>query len=154
MNEPAVPVVAKAAAPAPFLSQEEDGAADAEESEEDYFFASSAPSMGSNAGVAAHAMSPDAIPEPEFDPVFGSGFPSREPELVAAAARPQFAEMAEEPVYTPLPRDYASDFVGGVRTAAEVEQERAQPVAALVPEADEEAQRDLDTPTFLRRLRF
>jgi cell division protein FtsZ len=77
MNEPAVPMVAKAAAPAPFLSQEEDATADAEESEEDYFFASSVPSTGSNAGAAAHAMSPDAIPEPEFDPVFGSGFPPR-----------------------------------------------------------------------------
>jgi cell division protein FtsZ len=147
MNEPAVPVVAKAAAPAPFLSQmEEGGTADAEESEEAFFFASSAPSTGSNAGAAAQSHS---IPEPEFDPVFASG------ERAAASARPQFAEMAEEPVYTPLPRDYASDFVGGVRRDAEVVQERAQPVAALVPEADdEETQRDLDTPTFLRRLRF
>jgi cell division protein FtsZ len=148
MNEPVVPVVAKA--PAPFLSQmEEGGAADAEESEEAFFFASSAPSIGSNAGAAAHAMQSHSIPEPEFDPVFGSSEPA------AAASRPQFAEMAEEPVYTPLPRDYASDFVGGVRRDAEVVQERAQPVAALVPEADdEETQRDLDTPTFLRRLRF
>jgi cell division protein FtsZ len=148
MNEPVVPVVAKA--PAPFLSQmEEGGTADAEESEEAFFFASSAPSIGSNAGAAAHAMQSHSIPEPEFDPVFGSSEPA------AAASRPQFAEMAEEPVYTPLPRDYASDFVGGVRRDAEVVQERAQPVAALVPEADdEETQRDLDTPTFLRRLRF
>jgi len=147
MNEPAVPVVAKA--PAPFLSQmEEGGTADAEESEEAFFFASSAPSIGSNAGAAAHAMQTHSIPEPEFDPVFGSGEP------VAASARPQFAEMAEEPVYTPLPRDYASDFVGGVRRDAEAEKERAQPVAALVPDAEEESQRDLDTPTFLRRLRF
>jgi cell division protein FtsZ len=151
MNEPAVPVAAKAQAPAPFLSQmEEDGTADAEESEEAIFFASSAPSIGSK----ARGKNPNAIPEPEFDPVFGSGFPGREPELVAATAKPQFAEVAEEPAYTPLPRDYASDFVGGVRSAAEEEQERAQPVAALVPDADEEAQRDLDTPTFLRRFRF
>ena len=36
--------------------------------------------------------------------------PVKEPEHVAAPARPQFAELAEEPAYTPLPRDYASDF--------------------------------------------
>jgi hypothetical protein len=31
---------------------------------------------------------------------------------------------------------------------------QAQPAAALFSEADEEAQRDLDTPAFLRRLKF
>jgi hypothetical protein len=72
---------------------------------------------------------------------------------VAAVARPQFAEMAEEPSYTPLPRDYAPDFGSGTRAAAEQEEQRAQ-TATKFPETDEESQRDLDTPAFLRRLRF
>jgi hypothetical protein len=62
--------------------------------------------------------------------------------------------MSEEPVYTPLPRDYASDFGTGLRAPAEAEEHRSQPATALFQETDEAAQRDLDTPTFLRRLRF
>ena len=62
--------------------------------------------------------------------------------------------MDEEPSYTPLPRDYASDFGGGPSSQTEANEYRAQPAAAPCPEAAEEAERDLDTPTFLRRLRF
>ncbi|MFP5237083.1 MAG: cell division protein FtsZ [Acidobacteriota bacterium] len=62
-------------------------------------------------------------------------------------ARPRFAELAEEPAYTPLPRDYASDLGNGVRPAAE-------PVAALFTDKSEEAERDLEVPAFMRRLQF
>jgi len=158
MNEPAVPVVAKANTPAPFLSEvEDDGTVEAAQSGEPVFFASSAPAVAGKASAAAKVKEGEVIPEPEFDNPFGSGFDSGfgagEPELVAAAARPQFAEMSEEPSYSPLPRDYASDFAGGVR-GMEAEEHRAQPVTALFPETDEASQRDLDTPTFLRRSRF
>ena len=158
MNEPAVPVVAKANAPAPFLSEVEDnGTVEAAQSGEPVFAVSSAPFVAGKASVVARAREAELIPEPEFDHQFGSGFDSgfgaKEPELVAAAARPQFAEISEESSYSPLPRDYASDFVGSVR-GAEVEEHRAQPVTALFPETDEASQRDLDTPAFLRRLRF
>src|SRR5580658_2347759 len=158
MNEPAVSVVAKADAPAPFLSEgEEDETAEAAKVGEPVFFASSVPAVAGKASAAAKVKEGEVIPEPEFDSQFGSGFESgfggEEPELVAAAARPQFAEMSEEPSYSPLPRDYASDFAGGVR-GMEAEEHRAQPATALFPETDEAAQRDLDTPTFLRRLRF
>jgi len=155
MNEPAAPViaVAKADAPAPFLSDVED---EAEESDESYFFASSSGSAAAKEGVAPRApegkMNRESVPEPRFDSGFDSGFGSRQPELVAAAARPQFAEMVEEPTYTPLPRDYAGDF--GTGTRAVMEQEQQTQPAAMFSETDEEAQRDLDTPTFLRRLRF
>jgi cell division protein FtsZ len=155
MNEPAAPViaVAKADAPAPFLSDVED---EAEESDESYFFASSSGSAAAKESVAPKApegkMKRESVPEPRFDSGFDSGFGSRQPELVAATARPQFAEMVEEPSYTPLPRDYAGDFGTGTRAAMEQEQQ-IQP-AAMFSETDEEAQRDLDTPTFLRRLRF
>ena len=155
MNEPAAPViaVAKADAPAPFLSDVED---EAEESDESYFFASSSGSAAAKESVAPKApegkMKRESVPEPRFDSGFDSGFGSRQPELVAATARPQFAEMVEEPSYTPLPRDYAGDFGTGTRAA--MEQEQQIKPAAMFSETDEEAQRDLDTPTFLRRLRF
>jgi cell division protein FtsZ len=164
MNEPAAPVIAKPPAPARFLSEMEDGEmVEAAKSEEPVFFASSPASVAGKGAVAGKASAsaktkdPEVIPEPEFDSQFGSGFDSgfgrEEPVLVAAAALPQFAEMSEEPSYSPLPRDYAPEFAGGVR-GAETEEHRAQPATALFPEADEAAHRDLETPTFLRRLRF
>jgi cell division protein FtsZ len=158
MDEPApvpVPVVAKAAAPAPFLSQVEDGEmAEEDESDNGYFFGSSSPALPANTAVAGAAAKVEVISEPRFDPDFESEFGAGKPEPVVAGSRPQFAEMAEEPVYTPLPRDYASDFGSGVRGGAESEELRPQPVTALFPEGEEETHRDLDTPTFLRRLRF
>jgi cell division protein FtsZ len=155
MKEPAAPpVVAPVPPPAPFLSEEEDETAEAEDSEDTFFFASSVSSPGSNGTAPTPAVEKEAIQEPEFDPDFASEFGSGEPELVAATARPQFAEMAEEPSYTPLPRDYASEFGSGVRGAAEAEEHRTQPATALFPDPGEEAHRDLDTPTFLRRFRF
>ena len=159
MDEPAPSPAAMAATVASFLSEEEDKeTVEAEESEDAFFFASSAPAVAAKVGVASPATAKEAIPEPEFDSGFGSGFgpgfASSEPELVAAVARPKFAELSEEPSYTPLPRDYASDFGSGVRGSAEAEEHRAQPATALFPESNEELQRDLDTPTFLRRFRF
>jgi hypothetical protein len=158
MNEPATPVVAKANAPAPFLSQvEDDETAGAAESDRAYSLSSSNTSAAGKVSVAARAKDAEVVPEPEFDNEFASGFDSGfgrgERELVSAAARPQFAEMAEEPSYTPLPRDYASDFGSGVRSP-EAEEQRAQPASALFVDSDEELHRDLDTPAFLRRLRF
>jgi cell division protein FtsZ len=151
MDEPApVPVVAKAPAPAPFLSDADDQAID-DDSDDDYFFGSSSAASPAAARIEVDA---EAIPSPQFDQDFGSAFDPSEPELVAATARPQFAELSEEPAYTPLPRDYASDFGSGVRSGPETEEHRTQPATALFPESDEETHRDLDTPTFLRRLRF
>jgi cell division protein FtsZ len=153
MSEPAVPVVAKANAPAPFMSEAEDDEM-AAESDDATFFASSPASKTGHGSAAAKAPEVAPIPEPDFDDDFSSGFGHREPELVAAAARPQFAEMSEEPVYKPLPRDYAADFGSGTGEVASAEEHRAQPATALFPDSEEVAQRDLDTPTFLRRLRF
>ena len=153
LHEPApapAPAVAVSQAPARFLSQDEEAEEEAVEGAEDdeaFFFASSAgPAVATTVSMAASAVQAAAVAAPEF------GF--EEPELVAAPARPQFAEMDEEPSYTPLPRDYASDFGGGPSSQTEANEYRAQPAAAPCPEAAEEAERDLDTPTFLRRLRF
>ena len=73
-----------------------------------------------------------------------------EPEFVGAPARPQFAELAEEPVYTPLPRDYAADFGNIARNAGAQE----PPAAAVFAEPAQEEERDLDVPAFMRRLQF
>ena len=146
MNEPAPTPAAFKAAVAPFLSQtEEEGA----ESEDEFFFGSSTAGAASAAAPAA-----EVVAAPRFDPAFEAEFAAREPELVAAAAKPQFAEMSEEPTYTPLPRDYAGDFSSGVPEEGAAEERMAQPAPALFQGAEEELQRDLDTPTFLRRSRF
>ncbi|MDE3186295.1 MAG: cell division protein FtsZ [Acidobacteriota bacterium] len=79
---------------------------------------------------------------------------AEEPELVGAPARPQFAELAEEPAYTPLPRDYASDFGDIARNAPAQEPYAAQPANAGFVEAAEVEERDLDVPAFMRRLQF
>jgi cell division protein FtsZ len=143
MNEAAPAPSQNKAAVAPFLSQtEEDETAE----NEGTFFGSSTAAVASVATPATAA--------PRFDPEFDAEFGTREPELVAAAAKPQFAEMSEESAYTPLPRDYAGDFGSGAQGKEAAEDRLAQPAPALFQGPEEEAQRDLDTPTFLRRLRF
>ena len=115
-----VPVVAPenwmneaAKAPARFLSQDEE----------------SAPIVRPPAPVAAPAAPAPAESATHFEP---------EP---PAPARPHFAELAEEPAFTPLPPDFS-----------------AAPHGISMPEPHrphlqgEEAQQDLDTPAFLRRL--
>jgi cell division protein FtsZ len=77
-----------------------------------------------------------------------------EPELVGAPARPKFAELAEEPAYTSLARDYAPDLGNGANPGEAAEERRPQPVGALFNETATEAERDLDVPAFMRRLQF
>ena len=143
-------------APSRFLSQDEDAEEAAESQNEPaasdkwsepetivkpaYFSASAPPA--SAVEVATLPVKAATALEPE------------EMELVAAPARPKFAELSEEPAYTPLPRDYASEFQSGVRTPVAQDEYRAQPEPTLSSEANEEAQRDLDKPAFLRRLQF
>jgi len=71
-------------------------------------------------------------------------------------APPRFDEMAEEPAYTPLARDYASDFGAGVRgPAARAQEEYARAESdEEFAKVDESSQRDLDVPAFMRRLPF
>jgi cell division protein FtsZ len=116
--------------PARFLSEDEDAEEEAAGSEDSSFFTASAP-------VSASA-----------------GFAVQEPEPVMGQARPQFAEMSEEPAYTPLPRDYASDFSSTERVPAEVEDPGVQPQAPLFAETGEAVQPDLDVPAFMRRVQF
>ncbi len=77
-----------------------------------------------------------------------------ERELVGVPARPQFAELAEESAYTPLPRDYASDFDDTARNTTPHESHASQPAGAAFAEVADEEERDLDVPAFMRRLQF
>ena len=81
--------------------------------------------------------------------------PEVEPDLVPTPYRPRFAELAEEPIYKPLPRDYASDFTSGLRgPSAPAYEEQRVPAASLFSDAGEETHRDLDVPAFMRRSQF
>jgi hypothetical protein len=61
-------------------------------------------------------------------------------------SRPKFAELCEEP-FKPLPRDYATDLGGGVRPAVDDRQ-------PLFADKAVDADRDLEVPTFMRRVQF
>lgn len=99
-----------------------------------------------------------APPAPRFMSEDDSDDSEPEPELVGAAARSSRsdvrAEVVEEPSFTPLPRDYASDFGNSVRTPAITEDHAPQQtVSPLITSSDHE-ERDLDVPTFMRRMKF
>ena len=110
----------------------------------------------------------------EAPAAFDDSYVEEEPQLVGASLRPKFGEMDEEPAYTPLPRDYASDLGNGVHppdtipqtvpatvpeTIAEtipatIRDRRPQPSGALYASPAPDADRDLDVPAFMRRHQF
>jgi cell division protein FtsZ len=94
---------------------------------------------------AAPPVAPQARVERELA-AFDELFADTEP---LGPARPRFAELGEEPAFKPLPRDYAGDLGNGVRPSP-----AEQPVAALCAEKREEMERDLEVPTFMRRMQF
>jgi hypothetical protein len=77
-----------------------------------------------------------------------------EPAFVTAAARPGRAEITEEPAFVPLPRDYAADFGNGTRPPAITEEPLPPPSVSPLSAASGEEERDLDVPTFMRRMKF
>ena len=94
---------------------------------------------------------------PEAAPIFA---PPAAAASVASAlnesARPRFVELIEEPEYTPLPRDYASDMGNGLRgpEPEKQEEQQLQPVATLFSGFEEDAEGDLEVPAFMRRLQY
>ena len=142
------PATSAASAPARFLSQDEEDngeAAVVEEEDAAFFFSSSKPTVATTVNVSVPHAKPAAEVAAEVE---------LEEEPAVAQAIPEGVHMFEEVEYAPLPRDFASEFGSGQRGPAEVEEHRAQPAATLFLEPSEEALPDLDTPTFLRRLRF
>jgi len=102
--------------------------------------------------VELEPVAPVAPPIPELSVPVPHRF---EPEERAALpSRPQFAELAEEPVFTPLPRGFTADAAAPGRGLSGNEEKHLQPPPAGFADAPEETQQDLDTPAFMRRLRF
>jgi cell division protein FtsZ len=137
MKDPAQPA-GPAVAPR-FQSEEEEPEQEQMAASDGVYFASSSTvtAQSTMARAAKPAVDPELRIRMEAEPV---------------AARPRFAELAEEPSYTPLPRDYSTDFAQQPRSAAA--EERAAVSAAVVADSAEETERDLDVPAFLRRPHF
>jgi cell division protein FtsZ len=150
MHEPA-PTPIAALQPPRFMSQDEEPEEEAIEDGEPAFYSASA-----QGAVAVSVAVPKVQPAVET----ATGFASGGLEPAATPARPQFAELAEAPAYATQSWDHApeigSDALGpaAVSGPATVDDRAAQPASSLFTEPGEEAQRDLDTPTFMRRLRF
>ena len=138
LDDPA-PAPAAEAGPPRFQSEEEEPEEESMEASEPVFFAASGPVTSSIKVVGP----PSAMAEVE-----------QEEEFTEAPARPRFAEMAEERISTPLPRDYASDFGSAARTPAPNEENSAAEPDVLLRQSKEQSERDLDVPAFMRRLPF
>jgi cell division protein FtsZ len=150
-----VPVVApenwmreQAATPSPtrFLSQEEEEREETQRAMlvcQPCFFSAESLAAGS-AGFAAQTLT---VVEAGAEPESGQ-------EAEAEEAKPCYVEIDEDTSYTPLPRDYASDFGTGLRAPSAADEYRPQQATVLFTDPDEESLRELDTPTFMRRLQF
>jgi cell division protein FtsZ len=106
--------------------------------------------MREKAPVPPPAPAPPRFMSEDEDEEAGEG----ESELVAAATRPSQVEISEELAFAPLPRDYASDFGNSMRTPAITEDHVSQPAVSPLSTAATEEERDLDVPTFMRRMKF
>jgi len=145
-------------APAPkrarFKSEEEEKAAD--DNVDAFFFAAAAPGVATKVTMATPQTMEEAEEAIDF---------AMQCESASAPAMPHFEAMESELEVKAPPRDYAADFSGSPRRATEqdmMEQEMAEqylakqalgPESSLFPGAAGE-ERDLDVPTFLRRLKF
>ncbi len=124
-----------------FMSEDEELVQSGEEEEQEPVFASAS-------GRLETAMAGTSADASGFDQLFADTEPATAP------ARPRFAELAADPLYTPLPRDYATALGNGMRPPATAEEHRAQPVGALFSEKPEDLERDLEVPAFMRRMQF
>jgi cell division protein FtsZ len=146
------PVVVPVAAPKPvrFMSQVEEE--EQKTATQHNVETASNPDKWDEAGFFSNSASAEesvAIADPPAEAAANNE--SEEMEWTAAPAPPKFAELAEEPTYTPQSMDYAPPM-SRVRGPATLEENRVQPAEMLFPEADEET--DLEKPTFLRNLQL
>ncbi len=145
----------------PHFMSEEDG------QDEAFFFASSQPAVATTVTYAppVKVLEPEpevkVEPEPEaehelaLEPTVERAVepavePIVEPVLEPTAAR--FDELAEPAVEPPSAPDYAQSLSLDPRAEAEGNEPEAPP--SLFQDRDEETDRDLDVPAFLRRLKF
>ena len=125
-----------APAPARFMSEEDDAAT--ENADDGFFFAAAAPGVATTVTVSSPAKQV-ASREMEF------AAEDRE----APSTGPQSEDDASESGLQP--RDYAADFARAPRDGAEPGVETG---TSLFAGPAEQPERDLDVPTFLRRLKF
>ncbi len=131
-----------AAAPARFMSEEEDAATESAES--GFFFAAAAPGVATTVTVTEALAKNDSDYAKKFDMGRGNMPP----------AEPQFEAMHTDSQPAAPPRDYAADFTGTLHSGAETAEHGAQSATPLFPQIHEPPERDLDVPAFLRRLKF
>ncbi len=129
-----------AAAPARFMSEEEEAA---ETADDGFFFAAAAPGVATTVTVAAPADKNDA----DFDGKFSM-------ESENAGAKPLTNAMNDEAQRQPINRDSAGDLPENAHRVAEPAQNGAPAASPLFAEPPGQPERDLDVPTFLRRLKF
>lgn len=122
-------------APAPPRFMSEDDAADGG-TEEGFFFAAAAPGVSTTVTVAA-------------SPARETGDRVSDAPVSAQNEGPEFDGIESE--YQPVSRNYASDIMANSQAGAESGAEAGK---ALFAGPAEQPERDLDVPTFLRRLKF
>jgi cell division protein FtsZ len=128
-----------------FMSQDEDEVQVVTPMKDSFFSVAPAPIREPEPAVMEI---PAGMALPKMDPAF---IPQAAPVVASAAAK--IPELIDETAYTPLPRDYASDFGSSSRVTMEAE-EHAQTLSALFPDQEQDNGRDLDVPAFMRRLQF
>jgi cell division protein FtsZ len=121
-----------APAPARFMSEDDES----ESAEDGFFFAAAAPGVSTTVTVAA-------------SPARETGDRVSEAPVGAQFESPDFDGMESE--FQPVPREYTSDFAAKSDAGAEPGAEAGKALFAGPAELPE---RDLDVPTFLRRLKF
>ncbi|MGD0155544.1 MAG: cell division protein FtsZ [Terracidiphilus sp.] len=131
-----------APAPARFMSEEEEAANDGADS--GFFFAAAAPNVTTTVTVADKLTKTDA----EYATKFGAGHEG------PAQSEPQFEASTVESQSGLPPRDYAAGFAEVPHGAAEPAEKGAPGAPSLFAEPPGQPERDLDVPTFLRRLKF
>jgi cell division protein FtsZ len=128
-----------------FMSQDEDEV-EVVTPMKDSFFAAAPAAIREPEPAVMEA--PASMALPKLDPAF---IPQAAPTVASAATK--IPELIDETAYTPLPRDYASDYGSNSRLTMEAE-EHAQTLSALFPDEEKDSGRDLDVPAFMRRLQF
>src|ERR1700722_1279765 len=90
----------------------------------------------------------------EFDEFMQARLDEGRPSLLFPQSAPNRIEAAEDPTFAPPTRDYASDFGNSVRPPSITEDAVSQPPVSPLSAVSGEEERDLDVPTFMRRMKF
>jgi cell division protein FtsZ len=127
-----------AAEPPRFLSEEEDSA---EAAEEGFFFAAAAPGVATTVTVA---------PTEDGEGGLANGY---EMAGEKGANEPRSDAMSDEAQRMPAPRNYPSEKAGAAGTAGAAQTD-SKGKSTMFDGPAGQSERDLDVPTFLRRLKF